>query len=407
MKVSDVDADASPGDVVASFATVAQDQSISSLALSRRNRRTPPESAAHRGSDSRVQKRKRVEPSPRPTCIKCRIDHKFCDFVEPLGIDQTLIDRVDGRRRPGMRIIRITQKRGDAVLPIRVQEFDRSSINTQDMTEDEKFLYSVPFAIIDHKEAKRNTTDFIWKSIMHYVRGHIAQSDQISTWFFKLASQLVRSHSVTPPKFALGGDVTDFHKPQSLFLQRVLFMWTAARTIEGDWYYADEERLDLPPGSVVYDAPFIDYQFSGIIKDDILIPTQRIVLQQLQDLIYKNHKKNWLSILVGTFILLNTYGLLMRQQREFARSIEAKTRYSSMELIREIHHGAKVLLAHFHAVRGQKPFNDILRLGQEAQRVAQSAGLQDFQIEELRSLASLVRDQGPFNLYHCQIAPMG
>lgn len=103
-------------------------------------------------------------------------------------------------------------------------------------------------------------------------------------------------------------------------------MWTAARTIEGDWFYADEERLDLPAGSVVYDAPFIDYQFSGIIKDDILLPTQRIVLQQLQDLIYKNHKKNWLSILVGTFILLNTYGLLMKQQRDFARSIQAKVR---------------------------------------------------------------------------------
>lgn len=73
-----------------------------------------------------------------------------------------------------------------------------------------------------------------------------------------------------------------------------------------------------------------------------------------------------------------------------------------MELICSIHHGAKVLLAHFHAVRGQKPFNDILRLGQEAQRVAKSAGLQDFQIEELRSLASLVREQGPFNFSRCK-----
>lgn len=76
-----------------------------------------------------------------------------------------------------------------------------------------------------------------------------------------------------------------------------------------------------------------------------------------------------------------------------------QTRYSSMELIRGILHGSKVLLQHFHAIRGQKPFNDILRQGQETQDIAQSAGLEGFQI--LRRLAVLVQHQGLPHLFLC------
>lgn len=93
--------------------------------------------------------------------------------------------------------------------------------------------------------------------------------------------------------------------------------------IEGDWTMKGTETLELGPNSVIYDAPFIDYQFSGIIKDRILLPLQKTILKKLNDMIYKDHKKNWLSIFVGTFILLNTYGLLIKQQREFSQSIGA------------------------------------------------------------------------------------
>lgn len=93
--------------------------------------------------------------------------------------------------------------------------------------------------------------------------------------------------------------------------------------IEGDWYFQGEEDLGLPPEKVLYDAPFIDYQFSGIIKDRILLPLQKKVLKRLDDMVYKDHKNCWLSIFVGTFVLLNTYGLLIKQQRDFARSINA------------------------------------------------------------------------------------
>lgn len=65
-----------------------------------------------------------------------------------------------------------------------------------------------------------------------------------------------------------------------------------------------------------------------------------------------------------------------------------------MELIRSIHHGSKVLLQHFHAVKGQKPFKDILRQGQDAQEVARFTSRQESDI--LRRLAALVQGQGLF-----------
>ena len=113
--------------------------------------------------------------------------------------------------------------------------------------------------------------------------------------------------------------MTDNSQAQSDFLQKVLFLWTAARTIEGDWYFHGKERLGLSSDKCMYDAPFIDYQFSGIIKDEICLPAQERVLSQLQELVYKKHRHNWLSILVGTFVLLHTYRLLITQQRDFAQ----------------------------------------------------------------------------------------
>ena len=70
------------------------------------------------------------------------------------------------------------------------------------------------------------------------------------------------------------------------------------------------------------EVSLIDWQFAGIVKDHILIPRRKRVLAYLQKLhTGRKAKKEWLPIFLSTFVLLNTYTLLIRQQRSFAKEI--------------------------------------------------------------------------------------
>jgi hypothetical protein len=111
------------------------------------------------------------------------------------------------------------------------------------------------------------------------------------------------------------------------FLANVLCLWTACRTIEGGWEFCGTESLGLVPrdGCIrLVDAPFIDYQFSAIMVQDVLIPLRWQVLKQMKVLIHENKPRNWFAIFLANFILLHTYGLLLKQQGAFARSRRAK-----------------------------------------------------------------------------------
>ena len=67
--------------------------------------------------------------------------------------------------------------------------------------------------------------------------------------------------------------------------------------------------------------------------------------------------------------------------------------------MRGIHHGAKVLLTHFHdCIRGLKAIDNIVDSSEEAEKVAQRTELKDYQLEALRNLIPKVRCQGI--LYH-------
>ncbi len=96
--------------------------------------------------------------------------------------------------------------------------------------------------------------------------------------------------------------------------------------LEGGWYFTGGETLGLPSNGDVkipfIDAPLVDYQFAGIMRDRILLRCRDAVLEELQEL-YKHHKQNLFAIFITSFVLLNTYELLSRQQRDFASLIKA------------------------------------------------------------------------------------
>ena len=91
--------------------------------------------------------------------------------------------------------------------------------------------------------------------------------------------------------------------------------------IEGDWCFCGPDTFDVPSDDGKYylhNAPFLDYEFAGIIVDRILMPWRSQVLQLLSDLSYQNKKANWFALLLANFVLQHTFGLLMRQQRALA-----------------------------------------------------------------------------------------
>lgn len=99
-------------------------------------------------------------------------------------------------------------------------------------------------------------------------------------------------------------------------------LWTACRTIEGGWEFRGAETLNLDPQGAqpvrLASAPFVDYQFSAIMVEDILSPLAEDVLRQMRSMIHKKKPENWFAIFLASYILLHSYGLLMKQQRDFS-----------------------------------------------------------------------------------------
>ena len=53
--------------------------------------------------------------------------------------------------------------------------------------------------------------------------------------------------------------------------------------------------------------------------------------------------------------------------------------------------GARVLLAHFHAIKGSTPFNKIVRGDKDSGKIASESGLEESQIQELRHWGSMIQ----------------
>jgi hypothetical protein len=84
--------------------------------------------------------------------------------------------------------------------------------------------------------------------------------------------------------------------------------------------------LLAPPGGTIpiTKSPIVDYQFASIVVQRILLPLGKKVLSELQRLTLQKNKAQWLTLLLANFILLQSYGLLMKQQRNFALKRKAK-----------------------------------------------------------------------------------
>jgi len=282
---------------------------------------------------------------------------------------------------------------GGAQLRIFVQEFDTENTQLGSMQELKDRNQLHPYALSNLEDAKKQIRNFVDQNLRTYMEENLKEEDLLSRKVFHQAVVHVQAN-----------------KPHSEFLENVLRLWTAARTIEGGWIFKPgSNSLGLQPkrgarSVQLTQASLIDFQFSGIMYQQILLPLRKAVLGELRRLTHAHTRSNWFVIFLANFILLHTYTLLMNQQVRFARKRRAPNKYSLMNLIRSIHHGAKTLLYHFHCIRkNATPFsiNWASPLPRPIQRMAE---LDDSQVIFLRDLTALVREKLPYfeELYKSQ-----
>ena len=97
--------------------------------------------------------------------------------------------------------------------------------------------------------------------------------------------------------------------------------------IEGGWKVVGAEKLGLKletssDGSKFTkftSAKLMDYKFAGILVSELLTPLKDKMLRELEALTFSKIKQNWFPLFLTNFILLHTYGLLINQQRNFAK----------------------------------------------------------------------------------------
>ena len=126
----------------------------------------------------------------------------FRTFTDPnvprpkLGIEEHVINRITGRGIPEVKTIYITQGCG-TFLPLKVHKFDASTINLDEVPENESRLYTVPFQLVDVEESTKTMQNFVISSIKHYIKHRLRASDHLTQAFFDLGLQAANDKSVS------------------------------------------------------------------------------------------------------------------------------------------------------------------------------------------------------------------
>ena len=113
-----------------------------------------------------------------------------------LGLEEHIMNRITRRGNAKVRSIYITQGYG-TILPLEVQDFDASSINLEEIPNNERNLYNVPFQLVDVEDSTRTMQKFVISSIKHYIKDRLRTSDHITQALFDLGLQAANDKSVS------------------------------------------------------------------------------------------------------------------------------------------------------------------------------------------------------------------
>ncbi|KAK8008034.1 hypothetical protein PG991_010585 [Apiospora marii] len=181
-------------------------------------------------------------------------------------------------------------------------------------------------------------------------------------------------------------------------------LWVGSRLIEKPWEVGGDETLehnildhafcdpDSPYYCTIPVTPVMDTQIDQIVIKTILVPLRQSIQRRLRKLVEENDPKNWFTIYLCTFIILNNYELATVHDREFAQRYSLPDPFSNYPLLRSLHAGAKTLLAHFHyCCKGEVPF----RLDWSKELSIKSACLDPEQASYMERIVTAVQAEGP------------
>ncbi|KAK7915282.1 hypothetical protein PG985_012985 [Apiospora marii] len=283
-------------------------------------------------------------------------------------------------QRYGQSGIHLTVRRFVPVSTDRLNYFWYTSNQTQQ-------LDCAPYAISNVEHASRELQRHISESVSEHLENCNRSKSQV----------------VSETLAAIGRYMQGKGDNQGL-VRDCVHLWVGSRLIEKPWEVGGDETLehnildhafcdpDSPYYCTIPVTPVMDTQIDQIVIKTILVPLRQSIQRRLRKLVEENDPKNWFTIYLCTFIILNNYELATVHDREFAQRYSLPDPFSNYPLLRSLHAGAKTLLAHFHyCCKGEVPF----RLDWSKELSIKSACLDPEQASYMERIVTAVQAEGP------------
>ncbi|KAK6515143.1 hypothetical protein TWF506_007488 [Arthrobotrys conoides] len=283
------------------------------------------------------------------------------------------LELVRSWRPTALRTIEISQGYGKS-LALQIGKYEyQGSQDTRDIA------LPHPYCVVDLAEAEKAISRFAAETFQQYYEAKVNQADSISLYAFKLAYRM---------------------QPVSRLLRNCLKMWTYARYMEGGWTLSGADLLGLASNSNgqarLSDAFIIDFQIDEIFVRQLLQPSRKSILEELQKKILKREPKSWLVVFLTCYIILSSIELLIKQQQRTIHRRNPNRNYLATSLVRDLFNSSKIILSYFHYRKpGDNPFAQDWYSGAFAEKFRKSADLDDEQFQVIRYIATEARKRLP------------
>ncbi|KAI9710664.1 MAG: hypothetical protein M1820_002497 [Bogoriella megaspora] len=195
-----------------------------------------------------------------------------------------------------------------------------------------------PYAVVNMTNAAIDLRRYIDSNVM-----------ECMDTFLKDKDLLIRETYTAARRHAQNAEVFE----ERALMEDLFRLWFAIRQMTRSEHIVGDDQLGMTPelndrsyplfGKVPI-PPVMAQQLEIMLHITILAPLRKKVLNGLQKTVAANRPKSWFTIYLS-------------QRFEYARKHGLKHRYASQNTVENLHHGANVLLAHFHYCnKGHHPF---------------------------------------------------
>ncbi|KAJ9623930.1 hypothetical protein H2203_005376 [Taxawa tesnikishii (nom. ined.)] len=133
-------------------------------------------------------------------------------------------------------------------------------------------------------------------------------------------------------------------------LRDALYFWSAARCIEGGWCFLGTETLGVSPDAngIVPITDLLSYQFGSLFQNHILPALHSQIMSGLVAMIQKDYGKDWFTIFLTTYILLDSCERALAQQKQISIERGYLKTFTNKAFISNVLRATFNLLHYFH-----------------------------------------------------------